>query len=335
MKRTIIEVFGDNSGSRTLCNPEESLLKKRTAIHKAVRGNRKKGTAICKLLILAAVFGVFVGCSLNEKYFHVSEEHTGTGVVKVTTDWTGRSSDAILPSGYVLRVGDEERDVYKETNTFAALPVPSRRPLLVYNRAEGFTFSFSGGVATATVKPLPDGTLEPLPGYLFATARELEIVGNDTLRITVPMKQYVRRLTLILNPVPGDETRIDRIGATLSGVASAIGLSGGGIATGSGKTVVPVFERGTDGRTAFSATLRLLGTSAAERQTLTLVLTLRDGTSRTVVNDLTEKLRNFVTAGMEPLTLSATLDLSAAAEVGFTTIIDEWTPGNTEAGEVW
>ena len=43
--------------------------------------------------------------------------HPDKGAVEVTTDWTGRSSDAVVPADYILRIGgerSEERRVGKE-----------------------------------------------------------------------------------------------------------------------------------------------------------------------------------------------------------------------------
>lgn len=287
-----------------------------------------------RLLLLAAAFPLFGGCvAENDRR---TPEAAGPGTVKVTVDWTEHSSDAALPGSYVLRIGDREQAVSRETNVFDSLLSPGRQRLLVYHRAKGITLS----AGAATVNTLPDGTLDPMPGYLFSAVRELEITGDDTLRVAVPMKQHVRKLTLTLRVAPGDEERIAQIHATLSGIASALDLNDGSIRPGVGKTVVPVFDVGTGrnhadmyGRPEFSAALRLLGTEASEKQILTLVLTLTDGQEKTFVNDLTDKLKGFATAYMEPMELKAPLELPGKA--GLTGIIGDWALGNEESGEIW
>ena len=84
--------------------------------------------------------------------------HPDKGAVKVTTDWTGRSSDAILPDSYVLRTGGNEQTVSGETNAVNTLFDPGQQELLVYHRTEGITID--GNIATVNTRA--DGTLEPM-----------------------------------------------------------------------------------------------------------------------------------------------------------------------------
>lgn len=295
-------------------------------IHKDKRANPKiEWSASCKLLIFAAVLLLPAGCAKDESH---NTPHPDKGAVKVTTDWSGRSADAVLPDSYVLRIGDKEQIVSGETNAFKALFLPGGQDLLVWHSAEGTTV----GGTTATVNTLPDGTLEPMPGYLFSAAWELDIVKDDTLRVTVPMKQLVRRLVLTLKLNPGDELRIGSTAATLTGIASATNLATGELAGSEGKTVVPAFTLTTDadapesraaGQPVLSATLHLVGVVAGERQMLTLEITLTNGDVHTVTTDLTEMLKDFHTGNdMEPLALDAALELPAEAETGAT--ITDW-----------
>ena len=53
-----------------------------------------------------------------------------------------------------------------------------------------------------------------------------------------------------------------------------------------------------------------------EKQVLTLVITLADGYVQTISTDLTELLKNFGHAEMEPLELDAALELPVASGVG-------------------
>ena len=263
--------------------------------------------------------------------------HPDKGAVEVTTDWTGRSSDAVVPADYILRIGGEEQTVQGETNAFKSLFLPGTQSLLAYHQTEGVTISGT----TATVNTLEDGTLNPMPGFLFSASKELDIQKDDTLKVVVPMMQRIRTLALTLKLNPGDERRIASTASTLTGIAPSMDLATGSVTATEGKSVAPVFTMGSDGgetrmgtppvetratgNPALATSLRLLGVMPGEKQELTLVVTLINGTVQTVVTDLTESLKNFG-GKMEPLALDATLTLpdeeETSAEVS--AIISDW-----------
>ena len=271
--------------------------------------------------------GVLLASCVKDELYNTP--HPDKGAVLVTTDWTGCSSDAVLPADYILRIGSEEQTVKGETNVFKSLFLPETQSLLVYHQAEGVTVS---GI-TATVNTLEDGTLNPMPGFLFSASKELGVQKDDTLKVTVPMMQRIRTLALTLKLKPGDEQLITETAATLTGIASSVDLATGSLTAAEGKTVVPIFTMGTGGgetRAAgdpiLTASLRLPGVMTGEKQELTLAVTLTDGTVQNVVTDLTEALKNFGSGKMEPLALDATLTLpdveGDAAEVSAT--ISDW-----------
>ena len=295
-------------------------------IEKQPERNIRKEISIVRkisLLLMGAVLILAAGCVKDDLH---NTPHPDKGAVTVTTDWSHRSSDATVPESYVLRIGDKEQTVSGATNAFTSLFLSGRQDLLIFHQAEGITLSGT----TATVNALSGGTLEPMPGCLFSGTAELKIVEDDTLRITVPMQQHTRRLTLTLKLNPGDEQRITRTSATLTGIASAIDLTTGAITSTDGKVVIPAFALGTDketratGQPILIATLRLLGVIAAEKQVLTLAVTLTDGHVEDITTDLTEALKHFDTGeDMEPLTLDATLTLPV--EAGMSGTITGWT----------
>lgn len=312
---------------------QSNIKKIKTAIHQKFTLIKKNSWSDGNKLPIFVMLLLLVSCVKDDLY---NTPHPDKGAVEITTDWTGRSSDAVVPSSYILRIGTEEQTVSKETNVFDALFLPGTQDLLVYNPTEGITINGN----TATVNTLPDGTLEPMPGYLFSAARKLEIEKDDTLKVTVPMQQHIRSLTLVLKLKAGDEQRIRSTAATLTGIASAVDLTTGTITATEGKTVIPAFVLGTDdggmraagqtytagrtratGQPQLSATMRLLGVIAGERQVLTLKITLTTGHVQTVTTDLTEALKNFG-GDMKPLELDATLEL--ATEAGFTGTISDW-----------
>lgn len=302
-----------------------NILKKYTAVRKT----KLVGTG--RLLIFALALLQLTGCVKDELY---NTSHPDKGAAKVTTDWTNRSSDAVLPADYILRIGSEEQTVKGGTNAFKSLFLPGTQNLLVYHQAEGVTIS---GI-TATVNTLEDGTLNPMPGFLFSAAKELDIQKDDTLRVTIPMTQRIRSLALALKLNPGDEQRIASTDATLTGIASSVDLATGSVTATEVKTISPAFTIGTDGgekRTAtpggetraagnpvLIASLRLPGVIPGEKQELTLVVTLTNGTVQTIVTDLTEALKNFGNGKMEPLALDAALTLPIEAEISAT--ISDW-----------
>lgn len=279
-------------------------------IHKKYDANKKtKWVGKGRWLIFALAIFQLAGCVKDDLY---NTPHPDKGAVQVTTDWTGRSSDAVVPDSYILRMDGKEQTVNDETNAFKSLFLPGTQNLLAYHQAEGITISGT----TATVNMLEDGTLNPMPGFLFSASKELTIQKDDTLKVTLPMMQRIRTLVLTLKLNPGEELRIGTAAATLTGMASSIDLTTGTVQTTGGKTVVPAFAIGTnDGRTraagnpVLAATVRLLGVVSGEKQVLTLVITLVDGYVQTISTDLTELLKNFGHAEMEPLELDATLEL--------------------------
>lgn len=279
-------------------------------------------TGVCRSFTFVLAILLLGGCVKDDLY---NTPRPDKGAVRVTTDWSGASSDAVLPQSYMLCIGTQEQTASGTDNAFNTLFEPGRQDLLVYHQAEGITLTDH----TATINTLADDTLNPMPGYLFSGAEELEIVKDDTLQVTVKMEQRIRKLTLALKLTPGDKERIVSTSATLTGIASAMDLRDGAITAAEGKAVVPIFAIATDngktraeGQPILSATLRLLGAMPGEKQILTLAITLPDGYVHTITSDLTEALKNFGEADMEPLELDATLELPV--EAGMDATITDW-----------
>lgn len=291
---------------------------KKTVIHKMIRGNRKINlTGICKLLIFAAVCQSFGSCVKDDLH---NTPHPDKGAVRVTTDWSGRSSEVSVPGSHTLRIGAESQEVTAETNTFNSLLAPGSYRLLVYNTPEGV--SVTGN--TATVDTKDDGTLTPQPGVLFSAAKELDVAADDTLKVTLPMQQHIRSLTLTLELAEGDKERISGTTATLTGIAHSLDLTTGEQTAGqTGRTIAPEFRFSTvtptraEGKPALAAMLRLMGVVTGERQTLTLTVTLTDGSVQTLVTDLTDLLKDFG-GTMEALRLDALLNLPTAGSMNGT-----------------
>ena len=273
------------------------------------------------LLVLAAALSL-TGCVKDTLY---NTPHPDKGAVVVSTDWSGRSSESIKPTEYILRISEEEQTVSEDVNTFKSLLIPSTQHLLVYHQADGITINGT----TATVNTLEDGSLNPMPGYLFSSYKEIAIPTDDTLKVAMPMKQHIRQLILMLELKEGDEQIIAGTSATVTGIAPSVDLTTGEINATSGKELNPVFTISTDapknraaGVPTMAATMRIFGIMTAEKQELSIAVALTNGTVQTIRTDLTEALKRFGSGELEPLVLDATLSLPA--ETGISATISDW-----------
>lgn len=51
------------------------------------------------------------------------------------------------------------------------------------------------------------GFAEPMPGYLFTAHQSISVMADDTLKVTVPVKQLVRLLNVELSVTEDDYSR--------------------------------------------------------------------------------------------------------------------------------
>lgn len=268
---------------------------------------------------------LMTGCVKDELH---NTSHPDYGALKVTTDWSVLSTDAVQPNRYVLRIGEITQTVSGTTNTFKELLIQGKQTLLVHNLPNGITV----GTHTATVNTLADGTLEPMPEYLFSAVQELNVLKDDTLKVSVKMVQAARNLTLVLSLKPGDAQRIASSKASLTGIAHTVDLLTGALTTPqTGKTVIPAFTKATITRTAeanaLTATLKLAGVVAGEKQLFKIVLTLTNGTMATIESDLTEVLKGFNNGNL-PFVLNA--ELLMPKDAAFSGTITDWTEVNND-----
>ena len=181
--------------------------------------------------------------------------------------------------------------------------------------------SFTDNVVSVDV--LQDGTIEPLPQYLYSYSGSVEAVVDDTVRVTMPMGQRARDLYLRFNITEGDVARLASVNGTLSGAAGAFDVAGGTV-TGTAVEVVPDFV--VDGNSV-DAHVRLLGIIGS-KQTLSLNIVFTDGLTQTVESDVSELLRDFGRDMLTPLELSGNLLLPL--EPGFSFSITDMKTGEVE-----
>ena len=95
------------------------------------------------LLYLIGAVTILTSCVKDDLY---DTPHPDRGAVVVTTDWSGKSTEADIPQAYTLRIGGREQNVSAATNVFDALLAPGGYGLTVYNSPEGI--SIDGNKAT-------------------------------------------------------------------------------------------------------------------------------------------------------------------------------------------
>lgn len=259
--------------------------------------------------------------------------HPSQGAIVITTDWSSRADQAVQPVSYTLRVSgqsgqSDEQPVKGNTNIFHSLLAPAAYELLVYNTPEAITVT--GDVAT--IASTDENNIEALPGYLFSATQTLDVVKDDTLFVTAGMLQRIRQLTLVLKLKEGDHDRITSLNATLSGIASSINLATGAWASPTGVSLSPVFEKTEekDGTPTLTATIRLLGIIAEEKQELSIAVALNNQSVYTIKTDLTEVLQKCFDGSMTPLVLGANFDLPSQGD--FSGNINSW--NSVEGGHV-
>ncbi len=267
--------------------------------------------------VLAAI--LLASCVKDELY---NTPHPDSGAVVVTADWSDRNSDADIPQAYILSIDGQEQEVSGETNVLNRLLSAGKYTLAAYNKPDQVTVANN----TASVNATSAKHINPMPGYLFASVQDINVVADDTLRVTARMKQLIRRLNLELTATEGDYSRVQSATATLSGVASVADMATG--ERSAAAQVTNIFRQ--DGN-KFTLFFRLLGIVTTEAQTLTVDITFNNGDTQQIVSDVTESMKNFNNEA-EPIKLKGNLLLPVEATVTGATITG-WNEVDGGAGD--
>lgn len=270
---------------------------------------RNKKTHYTAILTAALVLSSFTSCVKDELF---NTPHPDKGVVIVTTDWSGKSAEAVMPQSYTLRVGTEEQSVSEIINMFKTLLPQGRYELMAYNTPEHIGVSGN----TATVAESKTGYREPMPGYLFTAHQAIDVTADDTLRVTVPVKQLVRLLNVELSVTEGDYSRVQSATATLDGVASEVD-----IVTEERSAVAKTQNILVQNESKFTTSFRLLGVVPSASRTLTVSILFSNGDTKQIDSDITGQLAAF-NDRTEPMTLTGNLLLPIKAGVTNATITD-------------
>lgn len=274
-----------------------------------------------KYNLMAAVSFMVLSLSSCVKKEIYDTPHPGKGAVLVTADWSEALSETDIPQTYSLCI--DNGNVYhseKLTFCYPELLSPGKYDLLVYNEPDGITFDGT----TAYVDSYTDGMLVALPKYLFSATQELDVVKDDTLRVTVPMKR--RLIPVLMNiSLDGENAgKVVSVEATLSGVSGSVNLETG--ETGNEpKTVkldvklIEPADGSNDGR-KIELSCRIFGVCAGQKQILTVKLTNDDGYESSITSDVSESLEDIVTDGSVEMDGS----VEAAQDGHFSGTIDNW-----------
>lgn len=255
--------------------------------------------------VAAALLLAATSCVKDELH---NTPHPDRGAVTVSL--TGLAADG----AYVLDIDGQTADITGSPFTFPDLLTPGTYSLVVYNRAEGFTFDGRmAQVHTEDGKTRADGaSIIPLPGYLKTASREITVTADDTLHLTPAPQQRVRDLHIEFTVTQGRPELIQTVTGTLSGIAGAFDMEAEQT-TGEPASTIVAFTRDGDKLTADA---RLLGTMGAV-QTLVLDIAFVDGgrTQRTEV-DLTEALADFNGNMTDGYRVAGTLETPVGMEEG-------------------
>ena len=244
--------------------------------------NIKKKSVAIRLSCIVCVPLFLASCVKDELH---NTPHPDRGAVTVSL--TGLAADG----AYVLDINGQTADITGSPFTFPDLLTPGTYSLVVYNRAEGFTFDGRmAQVHTEDGKTRADGvSIIPLPGYLKTASREITVTADDTLHLSPAPQQRVRDLHIEFTVTQGRPELIQTVTGTLSGIAGAFDMEAGQT-TGEPASTVVAFTRDGDKLTADA---RLLGTMGAVQTLVLDIAFVDDGRTQRTEVDLMEALADF------------------------------------------
>lgn len=261
-----------------------------------------------RLLWLVLLLPLAAACDRDDALYNTPHPTQGAIVLH-----TGHAGD------YYMKVQDYCAPVPTADFHCPQLFTPGSYTLSVFTLPEGM--ERTGDIIS--IASLPDGTLTQQPGELRGNAATVSPTADDTLSVTLPLRQLTRRLTLKMKLQGGNSGIVARTEARITGIAPALDIAALTL-QGAPATVCPLFARDGD---MLTAELNLLGTAADARQQFTVIITATDGQQQTLTRDMTEALSAF-NQGTEPMALDATLELMNGAVLDAD--ITDWTPGGSD-----
>lgn len=245
-------------------------------------------------------------------------------VLTLVTNWNDRSLDIAIPNTYNVRIGDQNFIFKGAENRLPKLGL-GMHTAYVYNNAEHI--KVDGTKATVGQK---NGMLEPMPGWFFTSMVQFENKNNLVKELIVAMRQDVRELEIILNPIGGVRDRIEDIKAHLTGIAGTWDFENN-IPVGLSMSIPLSFSKQSDGK--WKAKARLLGLTDGKQELIGEVY-FTDGRplSLSLSSDMSQDLKGFNSNKSVMLQLEA--ELETTNEAGFFAEIRDWTIVD-ETGIAW
>lgn len=275
---------------------------------------------ILSIITCGAAAWLLASCVKDELH---NTPHPDKAAVVITTDWADAIDETDVPAAYHIGMdGGETVKTQEATTVYPDLLVPGKHSVFAYNEPQGITVSGT----TVSVNRLSDGTLEPMPDYLFSAATEFEALADDTVHVAVPMVRRLCPITLHLSLEGGNTETIASVTATLGGMAASVDLRTGTTGGENATVTLDVRQAENKARACTEGCLemrcRVAGTNPQERQVLTVKVTMADGHVQTITSDLSERLKDL-NAGMEPVELAGTAE--APQDGHFSGSITGWT----------
>lgn len=138
-----------------------------------------KNTAYIVISCLSAL--VLASCVKDDLY---NTPHPDKGALVVTADFSERTEGNAIPDTYVFSVDGKTCDANSAEPFYYPELLPAGvHKLVAYNEPTGMSFTDN----VVSVDVLQDGTIEPLPQYLYSYSGSVEAVVDDAVRVTMPM----------------------------------------------------------------------------------------------------------------------------------------------------
>lgn len=276
---------------------------------------RQTDSRLWGLIAILAVATSLTSCVKDKLY---NTPHPDKATVVITTDWADALDETDVPAAYHIGMDDGEAVKTQEATTvYPDLLIPGKHSVFAYNEPQGMTISGT----TASVNLRTDGTLEPMPDYLFSAVKEFEAQADDTVHVSVPMVRRLCPITLNLTLTGENVSEIVGIEATLGGIVQTVNLQSRTLGTENRSVMLNVQQTGAE----VKLQCRVPGISPNEKQQLTVTLTMADGHMFTITSDLSEELADL--NAEREIVLNCTVQ--APQDGHFSGTITDWMDGGS------
>lgn len=239
--------------------------------------------------------------------------HPNVGILTVTTDWSGKSTEAEIPSLYILLTGDTQQEVSGKTNRLDKLLIPGNHTLTIYNVPQEMKLNGS----EILVEEASRGEIVHNPGYVFYGNKSFDIPADTDMSLTVPMSQITRRLEIVLTVADGNFERVANATGTLDGICPAFDIETGLRSEVPAKTTADIVRE----RNKLLLEYNLLGIAPQAEQTLTVAITYINGDTQTLESNLSAFMYDYH-GDTAPMRLTGNVSLPGDSQ--FTGAITGW-----------